>query len=434
MGRTFQTDSQVLQMIDRRMKPLVILHLIMLLVAMGCVPASKPPAEKVKPAKVEPHPSENDIYRVKLTEKAETRLQISTVPAKTQNVSRVRTLGGDVLIPDGMRIPVTAPLAGKLVKHEGNESLVAGRYVTAGDPLFKILPILRPELEVPGAAERVQMANARASLVTAQIQAEGDFKQAQAQVDGARIALDRSRKLLSDRAGSQRAVDDAEAAYNIAVEGLEAAKQRKELLDKLTLEAETGNATAVVITAPNDGILQTISASVGQVVSTGAPLLEIVDLKQLWVRVPIYAGQIDEFEFAKPATLMSLSKQDGEGTAIERIDAPPTADPLSSTIDTYFQLDNSAGEYFPGQRVTVNLPMNSEQESLVVPRASVLRDIHGIAWVYIRSGEHQFERRRVTIQFTTDEFAVLRSGPKPGTEVVVDGAAELFGTEFGAGK
>ena len=78
--------------------------------------------------------------------------------------------------------------------------------------------------------------------------------------------------------------------------------------------------------------------------------------------------------------------------------------------------------------------MKVAAESLVVPRAAVLRDIHGIGWVYIKSGEHQFERARVTVQFNTEELAVLRHGPQPGTPVVVDGAAELFGTEFGAGK
>ncbi|MCC9601930.1 efflux RND transporter periplasmic adaptor subunit [Stieleria sp. JC731] len=408
---------------------------IVLLIAMaGCAPSSSDHATKEKPAKVEPHPSEQDIYRVKLTEKAESRLQISTVAVRKQSVPRKRTLGGDILIPDGMRIPVTAPLAGKLLGIDEGVSLTAGRSVSSGQPLLKILPILRPELEVPGAAERVQMANARASLVTAQIQADGDFKQAKATVEAARIALDRARKLLSDGAGSQRSFDDAEAAYNIAIESLNAAKQRKDLLDKLTLEAEAGSAEAVVISAPSDGILQTITASAGQVVSTGAPLMEIVDLKKLWVRVPVYAGQLDEFDFGKPATLRPLSKRDVTETPLHRIEAPPTADPLTSTVDIYFELQNAEGSYMPGQRVTVDLPMKTDEESLVIPRAAVLRDIHGIGWVYIRSGEHQFERARVSVQFNTDELAVLRSGPDEGKEVVVDGAAELFGTEFGAGK
>ena len=32
------------------------------------------------------------------------------------------------------------------------------------------------------------------------------------------------------------------------------------------------------------------------------------------------------------------------------------------------------------------------------------------------------------------ESASLSAGPKPGTPVVTDGAAELFGVEFGGGK
>jgi membrane fusion protein, heavy metal efflux system len=407
--------------------------LLSLLVALGCQKPKVTPATNEKPAKLEPHPTEQDIYRIKLTEKAQERLQISTAPAQMQSVPRSRRLGGDVIVPDGMRIPVMAPLPGKLSIADGQNGLVAGQKVKTNQPLLQLTPILRPDLEVPGVAERVQMANARAALITAQIQAQGDFEQSKATVEGAKIALDRSRQLLSDRAGSRRAVDEFEAAYNVAQRGLEAAKQRKELLDKLTLEAESGEAPTVIITAPRDGIVQTITSSIDQVVSAGSPLFEIVDLSELWVRVPIYAGQVHEFDLEKSASLLSLAGQSA-AIALQRINAPPTANALASSVDVYFKLANSGGEFLPGQRVMVDLPMIGEQESLVVPRAAVVYDIHGIGWVYIKSGERQYERARVAVQFTTDEFAVLRSGPAAGTQVVVDGAAELFGTEFGAGK
>ena len=44
------------------------------------------------------------------------------------------------------------------------------------------------------------------------------------------------------------------------------------------------------------------------------------------------------------------------------------------------------------------------------------------------------ERARVEVAFQNDEWTVLRRGPEQGTEIVVNGVAELFGTEFGAGK
>ncbi len=407
--------------------------LILVITVAGCTknPGKKGSGEK--PAIVEAHPSESDIYRVVLTPKAEERLQVSTVKASMQAVPRVRLLGGQLLVPDGGRVIVTAPLTGTLSSRDSVPVPIAGQHIKASQPLFELSPILRPELEVPSAAERVQMANARASLVTAQIQAAGDYQQAMAQVEAAEIALTRARKLLADRAGSQRAVDEAEATLNIASRALEATKQRQELLDELSLDAESGEVAIVPILAPTDGILQTITSQVGQVVSAGAPLLEIVSLSRLWVRVPIYAGQVHEIDLQSPAVMSELSGS-GEQVLIAPVSAPPTADPLAASIDLYYEVDNAEELFHPGERVSVHVPLTGEAESLVVPRASILRDIHGVAWVYTKSGEHEFKRERVNVRFTTDELAVLAAGPPVGTDIVVDGAAELFGTEFGAGK
>lgn len=391
---------------------------------------SKP---KEKPAKVEAHPSETDIYRIVLTAKAEERLQISTVPVERKSVPRHRSLGGDMVIPDGNRISVTAPLTGTLASIGSNSSVVAGQKVSENEALWTLSPILRPEQEVPTAAERVQMANARASLVSQQIQAAGDEKQAQATVDGAKIAFDRAKQLLADKAGSRRQVDETEAALNVANEVLEAARERRKLLDKLTLEAETGKAPTITINAPRSGLIQTVSAQPGQVVSAGAPMFDIVDLSRMWVRVPVYAGLVQEIDGGSDAYVGTLSGN-SDTVAASPVTAPPTATALSASIDIYYEIDNSDGRFRPGERVSVNIPLHSENDSLVIPRAAVLRDIHGTGWIYVKSGEHEFRRKRVSVVFNTEDLAVLSLGPEVGTPVVVDGAAELFGTEFGAGK
>jgi hypothetical protein len=43
-------------------------------------------------------------------------------------------------------------------------------------------------------------------------------------------------------------------------------------------------------------------------------------------------------------------------------------------------------------------------------------------------------RTRVVVSRFAGDWAVLLQGPGEGTQVVTIGAAELFGTEFGAGK
>ena len=52
-----------------------------------------------------------------------------------------------------------------------------------------------------------------------------------------------------------------------------------------------------------------------------------------------------------------------------------------------------------------------------------------------RRASMRFQRRRVLIHYTEGESVrYLAAGPPADSEVVVDGAAELYGTEFGAGK
>lgn len=397
----------------------------------GCGPDKKSVSKK-EPAKVEAHPDETDIFRLVLTPKAVSRLQISTVPARMQSVPRTRSVGAEMVIPDGHRVPVTAPLTGTLMKSQNAPGLTAGRVVESDEVLLKLLPLLPPEREVPNAPERVQMANARASLVSAQIQADGDAKRTQAEVDAAKIAYDRARQLFADKAGSQRNVDETEATLNIATKSLEAALERKALLDKLTLEAEGGEVPVVSIRSPTPGIVQTISTQPGQVVTAGAVLCEVVNLDSLWVRVPVYAGLVQEMETQRPASVSRLT-----GDSMVRaspVSAPPTADPLSASVDVYYSIDNKTGGFHPGERVMVHIPLHGERESLVVPRAAILRDINGTAWVYVQSEPQVFRRVRTAVSFTTDDLAVLSLGPEVGSPVVVDGAAELFGTEFGAKK
>ena len=69
-----------------------------------------------------------------------------------------------------------------------------------------------------------------------------------------------------------------------------------------------------------------------------------------------------------------------------------------------------------------------------MPWSAVLYDIHGNAWVYENAAPHTFVRRRVEVRDLGDGIAAVTRGPTAGVRVVSEGAAELFGTEFAAGK
>ena len=419
----------------------------LLFLAQGC---SRKPTVKpapIAPAKVEMVPSESELATITLTPDAETRLGISTVASELRSVKQMRTFGGDVIIPSGKSIMISAPIAGVITTNTESPIPTPGTRVKAGDLILTLVPLLSPERDVPTPAELVQMAGARATLVAAQVTAQGDVQRGRAEVTATKIALDRAVKLFADRAGSQRAVDDTQAQANVAETVLVAANERFAQLTKLltTLESDPGHepATSITLRAPVDGVIRSVNISAGQQVVGGAALFEVLDTRVVWIRVPVFVDLLTSIKPNSTGQVVTLNGKPLTGlsqtTDLERdsaipIDAPPTADAASSSADLYFEVSNQSLNLRPGQRVGIELPLNVKSDSIVVPAASILYDIYGGTWVYVLKAEHRFERQRVSVRWFAGADAILENGPKVGTLVVADGAAELFGTEFGPGK
>ncbi len=341
-------------------KPLVLLAAVLAAVASapaaGTLTAPAPSLVKVaNPVK------EGELTTVTLTPQAAQRLGIATATVEKKNVARTRFFGGDVVLP-------LAP-----AKADGANP----------DTRFAPNPPASP-------AELLKLAEMQAL-------ADGEMQKAQVQLDAAKIASDRAEKLLRAETGSQRALDDARAALQLAKTTLDNARTRRELL--------------------------------------GAPVAQTAKLDPVWVRVPIYVGDVPLLDPAKEARIGGLGDRAGAATRAAQFAAgPPLANPGAATVDWYYEVENKDHTLRLGQRVGVTLALRGEEESLVVPWAAVLHDIQGGQWVYESTGPQVFVRRRVQVARVAGAEAVLASGPKPGAKVVTDGAAELFGTEFGAGK
>jgi biotin carboxyl carrier protein len=422
------------------------------LIGSGCGPKTSTHSKSVAPSKVEMVPHESDLATITLTKEAEDRLGITAFPTELRHVQQHRSFGGEVMIPSGRSIMIAAPVAG-IVSASNNLRIPApGSKVKAGDVVLALTPILSPERDVPTPAEQVQMAGATATLVAAQVTALGDVQRGRADVVATEITLERAKKLLADRAGSQRAVDDAQALANVAATVLAAAEQRHAQLTKLleTLQGKTNHdlATTITLRAPVDGVIRSLNISAGQQVVGGASLFEVLDTSSVWIRVPVFVDLLPAIQSGAPGRVVALdgratkpltktSKPEPDDAFMQEafpVEAPPTADAGSSSADLYFEVSNLKSNFRPGQRVGIELPMSTVVEAKVVPAASVLYDIHGGTWVYTVKEPQRFVRQRVTVLWFDGSEAILQKGPSAGTRVVADGAAELFGTEFGPGK
>lgn len=367
-----------------------------------------PPATVVK---------EEDLNTVVLTADAERRIGLTLGRVEQKAVRRVRVYGGEVTIPVGRTILVAAPLGGTLKAPPGGE-VKAGQSVKTGQAVFQLTPLLTPD--------------GRATLSASLADAEGQVNNAKTQVELTRIALDRAKRVLKEGAGSQRQVDEAEAAFNLATKTLDATTARKAILDKVVGDAELGTTAPITIEAPENGILRTVSALPGQTVPSGAPLFEVIDLSTAWVRVPLPVGDLDAVDRTAPAQVGKLSAAPGTRlTPAKPVAAPPSANPLAATVDVFYEVPNTDWKLIPGQRLGVSILLADAAESVTVPWSAVVFDIHGGTWVYEQVGPRRYARRRVVVGHTVGTDAVLSGGPAVGTKVVIAGVQELFGAETG---
>jgi RND family efflux transporter MFP subunit len=369
----------------------------------------KPAPAAVKPATVTAPVKEAELTTITLAPEAEKRLGITTAAVERKPIARTRVVGGEIMPPSGALVSLTAPVAGVLQAPSGIPE--PGASISRGQLLFRLVPIPSADRE---------------SLVIAQQAIET----ATARRDAAARKTQRAEQLLKDGAGSRRQLEEAQAELAVAEAELKAAADRRALATRGGV-SEAG----VRLDAPQGGVVQAVHVKPGQTVAAAAPLIDIVQVASVWVRVPVYAGESREIDPAAPARVLTLSESpDADGVLAQPIPAPPSANAATAGVDFYYAMTNPGQRFRPGERVAVRLTRRDATAGLVVPKAALLHDAYGGTWVYVARAPQVYARVRVTVIDIIGVSALLSQGPPPNARVVIDGAAELFGVEFGAGK
>lgn len=378
----------------------------LVLCAAGCGKQQAAPAP-APAAKVSNPTTEAALASVTLSPEAEKRLAITVAPVERRAVANGRLVAGEVVVPPGGAIDVTAPVAGTLA----GSPLVAGRAIRQGEPLMRIVPL-------------------QAGTADVRINAERDAVSARAALEAAERRAERAELLLKDGSGSRRAAEEARADLATAQATLQAANERLAMVNR----SHVSQSNELVVQSPIGGIIEDVSAQPGQTVAAAAPLAKISRIDRLWIRVPVYSGDLRNLDVEQGVSILRLGEpQDAVGVPARRVAAPPSATPMASAIDLMFEVAGSSA-LSPGERVNVRLSGKGSETATVVPHSALLHDIHGGTWVYARTAPHVYSRRRVEVKDVVGNLVLLTRGPEVNTPVVTSGVAELYGVEFGVGK
>jgi membrane fusion protein, heavy metal efflux system len=365
------------------------------------------------PATIANPTTESALTTITLSAEAARRLGIETMQAESVAVRATRTVGGEVMAPPGLDVIVSAPVAGTVVTPVGTPIVASGANVVRGAELMRLVP-LPADRDLLRSGEALTIAEAKFAQVSAESQ---------------RVA-----KLYADKLVSARDLEHAQADLTTARAELDGARAQVEMA-RGQGKGDNRALTAFHITAPMSGVVQQVHVAPGQPVAAGSPLVQIAQLDRVWVRVPLYAGDVRSISRGEVtvSTLGDAGVRTWRGVPVI---APRQGDPGAASVDLYYEVA-SGGALRSGERVTVSLPSAgaaTARRVLAVPMGAILYDVYGGTWTYVAKDSIHMVRTRVELGDIVDGRAIIVRGLTPGVRVVTAGAAELFGTEFGVGK
>jgi len=357
----------------------LILGLAGLLVVGGVVlEATAPEPEEVAPA------GENRVLQEVAV------IRVAPVPV----VSRARVSG--VLEPR-RSVQIFAETRGPVIAvgAETLDRVEAGRELVAIDPL-------QAEVAVERAAAAVTRTESEFAL------AMSNFER---------------RTSLAERGVASAAVlEDAENARKVGM-----AAQRDA---RAELKRARDDLAKRTIRAPFDGVLRSFDVDVGEYVTEGQKLGELLDTRTARVTVGLRDRDVVAVEPGQ-AVEVEVDAYQGEvfaGTVL-RVGAASDAETRKFPIEV--EVPNEAGRLLPGMVATVTLEFAEAGERMLIPRDATI-DEFGLHSVFVveapqAGGNAIAKRRRIEVRplpFRPAELEVL-SGLEPGSRVVVSGTRQL---------
>lgn len=207
---------------------------------------------------------------------------------------------------------------------------IAGLLVDEGDAVKAeqlVATLDASDYELALRSATAQMEAARAALAALQagtrVQelrvAEAQLAKAQADLDYARVEFKRIADLVTRKLAPQDQLDQAQQRQNVALAGVEQARQslallregpRQEDIDQAAATLRARQAAAetarqqleyVRLRTPVEGVVSVRLAEAGEVVAAGKPVLRVAELSRPWVRAYLNEADLSRVRLGQPA-------------------------------------------------------------------------------------------------------------------------------------
>ncbi len=269
-----------------------------------------------------------------------------------------------------------------------------GSAVNAGDVLMQI-----------DAKDIVQTVNSHSAHVYS----------AESQLQLAESNLKRYKELLDDGAVSRAQYDQYLNAYNLAIAGVRQAQaqyaQGANQLDYSLLQAD------------KPGIVSSITAEVGQVISAGQVVVTVVQDGEREVEINVPENRIQELRNAKDFTVTFWALADTmiDGKIRE---IAPMADPITRTFKVRISLLNLPPDIKLGMTATVTMTGSNDQQVVTIPLTAIYQNSDTPA-IWVVNNDTVTLRPIKTGKISKDSMIEVLQGLKLGDRYVTKGVHKL---------
>jgi membrane fusion protein (multidrug efflux system) len=267
-------------------------------------------------------------------------------------------------------------------------------------------------------------------------QARAQLASAEAQLANARVTLVRARELRATGAGTQVALDNAQAQERVAAAALLGAEAQVRVADI--------NLGYTEISSPIAGAIGRSTFTPGNVVSpTGEALATVISQDPMRVAFTVPARTAQElrsrFQDRGGMQAMVVRIRFSDGTTygqpgrIDFVDPSVNRDTdsilMRASVPNPVRAGMTTAE--PGSRtlldglfVTVLLEGADPVQAITIPRAAVAQDQQGF-FVFVLDAEQRAMRRNIRLGRSTPDTAVVEDGLNDGDRVVVEGVQRV---------
>ncbi|THF87095.1 efflux RND transporter periplasmic adaptor subunit [Deinococcus sp. KSM4-11] len=376
-------------------------------------------------------------------------LRVSVSGPGTLEANVTRTVGADLTATVG---PVPAV----------GERVTKGQLITVlkSDTVDQNVQTAQLNLDKARAAvdaTRASQANSAAGRSSSVTQAQNSLTQAEQALADAQRTLQGQQRLSAIGAVSAQALADAQSAVLKAQQSAESARAS---LDAAQTQAATGGSSdaqnlrsqviavqqaqdalstalkarsELKVYAPITGVISTVSATEGTVVTSGATILTLLDDTTLNLPVQIDETEISGVKVGQAAEV-TLDAYDGQTFSgkVVRVSPGATQSNGISVFTATVQLGNAGGKLRSGMTAQADI-IQSEQRGLLVP-SKAIQTVRTRSYVQVPvAAGADPERVRVETGATDGTNTVVTGGLTPGQTIIVPGKSASSGAATRSG-